>query len=1261
MIACSVNGFGVNLLVDTGSRVTLIRESVLQKVTEANEKSPAVANMSHGPLVGITGEEIDIRGCFLMQFALGEHRFDHACYVVADGPAVPVDGILGQDVLSSQRIDLLTTRKVLRVGENEIPIWNWRTAPATEHGDSVGAGRVTPAGVSVRLASPCTIPAMSEVVCWAKLAKPIAAGELGVVETGPLSVHGLAGASALVHVTENLRVPVRIANFTLEELTLPRNKNVALFHGAELSAEVECVRAVQKTAEAFSDAEIDSLFDIAHVTGEELVELRQVIRRYAGVFARTNLDLGQCGEIKHRINTGDATPVYQRAYRIPYSQREEMDRQVGGMMKAGIVEHSKSPWGSPALLVEKADGSFRFVVDYRKLNSVTRVDPYPLPNIQETLSQLGSARYFSVVDMASGFWQIEMDPTDKEKTAFNTTNGHYQWTRMPMGLVNSPAVWQRTADVVLEGLVGQVCHVYMDDIVIYSETFDQHMKDVESVLRRLRGAGLKLKPKKCQFLKAEVKYLGHMVSAAGVRPDPEKVSSVQSFPRPTNLREVREFLGLIGYYRRHINQFSREAKPLTRLTAKNVKFEWTDDAEGAFQSLKQRLVEAPILRYPDFRIPFVLATDASQYALGAVLSQRHNGHEHPVAFASRQLNKAEQSYSATEKECLALVWAVRHFRCYLYGRDFKITTDCRPLKWLMNMRDPSSRLARWNLQLQEYNFEVEHKAGKAHTNADALSRRTPERDPPAHVKLVTSYVPTISEERLREEQQNDPSLEALLRRLPSEPALQSEYKMNDQGLLCKISQEREGSRRGCLSERFVVPACMVPDVLKAFHNAPYAGHFGEKKTRQKIEKSFFWSDMRKEIKHYCACCESCQLRKTSKQRKRAPLQVFGEVTRPFERTAMDIVGPLPCTADGHRYILMFVDHLTRFAEALPLFDQKAETVARAFVEKIVLKHGVPHQLLTDQGSNFVSGLMTEVCKLLGVERLRTTPYHPEANGAVERLNQTVKGLLSHLVAKDQKDWDVWLPYVMFAYNTATHESTNETPFYLVYGRDPDLPQELLTRPQLPYYGTLENYREELELRLRVSHELAREVSSMAAESRKGQYDKRSADADFEVGERVYLRVEQTGQGLSRKLAPKWKGPYRVVEQLSSVVYRLRCSNGGRGTFTVHANRLKRMMYEGPYPQADGEAPAADRPRTRQVDFQREQPTLPDESPPRSSDREFFEAVEEFERELRRAHLSQEQGSPTANQTEGAPESLEQPQGHAVAIDPNVWELSYTPQ
>lgn len=360
--------------------------------------------------------------------------------------------------------------------------------------------------------------------------------------------------------------------------------------------------------------------------------------------------------------------------------------------------------------------------DYRKLNDITIGENYPIPQSTEILDQLGKSKYFSNLDLASGFHQIHMNPADASKTAFSVPQGYFEFNRMPFGLKNAPATFQRTMNSVLTGLEGVHCFVYLDDIVIYSHCLSSHMKRLSLIFERLRNFNLKLQPEKCEYLRKEVAYLGHIISDEGVKPNPEKIKAVTQFPVPKSVKDIQSFLGLVSYYRRFIPDFSKFAKPLTNLLKKNVPFNWTNTQQLAFKQLKESLVSAPVLTYPDFTKPFVLTCDASNYAISAILSQGDIGKDRPIVYYSRTLNKAECNYSVTEKECLAIVEGAKAFRPYLFWRRFKIITDHKPLNWLFNCKDPGSRLVRWRLKLEEYDYEIIYKKGKMNTNADALSR-----------------------------------------------------------------------------------------------------------------------------------------------------------------------------------------------------------------------------------------------------------------------------------------------------------------------------------------------------------------------------------------------------------------------------------------------------------------------------------------------------------------------------------------------------------
>lgn len=470
--------------------------------------------------------------------------------------------------------------------------------------------------------------------------------------------------------------------------------------------------------------------NLSDLSEQEKQSLLPLLSDHSSQFHLPGDSLGATTVLSHKIVTTDENPINSKQYRFPPIHRDEIRKQVDELIQKGLVQASESPYNSPLWIVPKKPDStgnkrWRLVIDYRQLNEKTIGDAYPLPNITDILDQLGGSKYFSILDLASGFHQIPMDPSSKAKTAFSTPYAHLEFNRMPFGLKNAPATFQRLMDRVLSGLQGIELFVYMDDIVIYATSLEEHALKLKKLLARLKAAGLALQPDKCQFLRRDITYLGHIITEKGVLPDPRKLEAVRNFPVPQRKRNIKQFLGLIGYYRRFIPDFAKISKPLTQLLKKHLKFFWGPEQQKSFEILRDKLCSQPLLQYPDFKRPFIVTTDASDFAIGAILSQGQIGRDLPIAYASRTLNQAETNYSTTEKELLAIVFAVKHFRPYLYGHKFTLVTDHRPLIWLNGLKDPVSRLARWKIKLSEYDYDIVYKKGTANSNADALSRNPP--------------------------------------------------------------------------------------------------------------------------------------------------------------------------------------------------------------------------------------------------------------------------------------------------------------------------------------------------------------------------------------------------------------------------------------------------------------------------------------------------------------------------------------------------------
>ena len=460
------------------------------------------------------------------------------------------------------------------------------------------------------------------------------------------------------------------------------------------------------------------------LTEEESNRLRHLVRRNLGTFSLGPTDLGRTHVLKHDIIT-ESDPVKQFAHRESKREREVVHEEVRKMLDAGVTKPSYSPWASPVVLVEKKDASTRFCVDYCRLNAVTKKDTYPLPRIDDTLDQLEGASIFSSLDMASGFWQVPLIDTAKEKTAFVCREGLFEFETMPFGLCNATSTFQRLMDVVLGNLRWECALVYVDDVNVYSSTFDKHLTDLQRIFDRLNAAGLKLKPAKCSFGMLELLYLGHIISKTGFRPDPAKIQVILAYPNPVHAECVQSFLGLVNHYRKFVHNFAQLALPLYRLLKKGMSFRWTLVEQKAFDQLKQALTTSPVLVYPNFEHPFLLQTDASNDTVGAILSQAKDGHEQVVAYASRTMSKAKKNYTITDKEGLALIFAIKHFRPYLHGSHFTVETDHAPLKALRTSRDLTGRLARWALVLQSYDCTIRYKPGRLHGNVDALTRVAP--------------------------------------------------------------------------------------------------------------------------------------------------------------------------------------------------------------------------------------------------------------------------------------------------------------------------------------------------------------------------------------------------------------------------------------------------------------------------------------------------------------------------------------------------------
>ena len=959
--------------------------------------------------------------------------------------------------------------------------------------------------------------------------------------------------------------------------------------------------------------------DSNKLTLQEQKSFIRLIKANQDIFAST---LGNVGTdlVVHSIPTGNHPPVAVRPYRTPIHLRPKLEAEIESMLTKGVIRESHSPWSAPVVMVAKKDGTVRFCCDYRKLNAITERDQFPMPRITDILDSLsGKPEIFSTMDLLSGFWQVRVDPRDIEKTAFSTESNHYEFLKLPFGLSNSPATFQRLMNAVLEE-VKPFCRVYVDDVVVFSCSFNDHINHLEKVFDALRRANLVAKPTKCKFLRQRIAFLGHVVSSNGVEPDPAKTASINEWPAPKTVHELQIWLGMANYYRRFIPGFATTAEPLLSLLRKHRAWRWESKEHAAFESIKLALVQEPILSLPDFNLSFTVSCDASACGLGAVLSQQQLGVERVIAFASKSLSSAQRNYSTTDRECLSIHWALTMWRIYLIGRKFLVITDHAALKWLFSptRRDPHRRHARLILDLMEYDFEVRHRPGTQHGNADALSRMPELREvadtrvqsvaaitrramnklPPRMQRIDSEWAlhPLAADEQLAielslQEQQaiepditdeeeskqqpdavdcpvltdnldslesvpridlvkaqvDDETLKPMIQFLKSSTLPADErsravilrqadlFTIDGAGVLHRIS-DRSERELSTPPTRLVVPVTLRSLMLRQFHDDSIGGHLGSNKTYERLARRYYWSGMEADVLDYVRSCPVCQRRKSPSNPSTFPTGPPSIPSSPFEKIAIDVLGPLPVTKKGNKFCLCVVDQFTRFPMIFAVPNQRANTVAAVLLERVFLEYGFPAAVLSDRGTNFMSNLFVELLELCRVRKITTLAYNPRANGLVERFNHSLVTMISHFVNKDQKDWDSWLPYVLFAFRSAPQKTFNRSPFYLLYGREPSFPLDLALGARSANSSFIkaddEAYIKDVadrieEARLVVTHKL--EQVRAAREEENAKLKKK---AEFDVGEFVmkWRPVIVNPQGKSKKLASQWDGPFEIIDK-----------------------------------------------------------------------------------------------------------------------------------
>ena len=1021
------------------------------------------------------------------------------------------------------------------------------------------------------------------------------------------------------------RIPVRVCNLSARVIEIPPKSLLCSLNSAKvIDSWTPAPSQESKTDnESVSLEDLGVNIDTSNLSGDQEVQIKDVLNKWSHVFSKSPTDLGKTDTVKHTIHLTDDNPFKDPYRRIPPSLYEEVRLHLKEMLEAGAIRESQSPFSSNVVLVRKKDGSLRFCIDFRKLNNRTIKDAYMLPRIDDTIDALIGTKFFSKLDLRSGYWQVEIEEEDKYKTAFSVGNlGFYECNRMAFGLTNAPATFQRLMERTMGELNLRECLIFLDDILIFSQNFEDHLERLEAVFSRLEEHGLKLKASKCEFCKPSVKYLGHVVGENGVQTDPDKLEALASWPKPTNVKELRAFLGFTGYYRRFVKDYARIVKPLNDLlvghctnktsnqkTKKkkkkvSVPWQWGDAQRLAFNSIKDVLMSPPVLAYADFSKPFILHTDASTEGLGAVLYQEQDGQERVIAYASRGLRASEKHYPAHKLEFLCLKWAVTDkFHDYLYGIQFTVFTDNNPLTYVLSTAKLDATSHRWLASLGSFNFKIVYKSGKSNGDADGLSRRpqdneemfpdvvsaicealTVSRDscPIAETLVVTSCATVLEAVDIQfdhpvdatdistvdwsKEQSTDVTISRVIDLMKSGCKPENIDRKSETQEVSKYFREwsklyfsnnilyRTTVLNGVETEQLVLPVRYRSIVLQHLHDD--VGHQGRDRTLSLVRARFYWPGLESDVLNKVKNCEKCIKRKTIPPPSAELVNITS--SQPMELVCIDFLS-LERSKGGFENILVITDHFTRYAQAFPTRNQEAKTTAKVLFDNFIVHYGFPARLHSDQGRNFESNVIKELCSLAGVEKSRTTPYHPMGNGMVERFNQTLLNMLGTLEENQKEDWKSYVAPLVHSYNSTRHDSTGYSPFYLMFGRHPRLAVDAylgLKSPEQSEVRSKEHYATKLKKRLQFAYKVASNEAGKSTERHRRNYDLKVREATLDVGDRVLVR--KVGFRGKHKLADRWeKTPYVVLQipNRDVPVYRVQQESGDQVIKTLHRNML----------------------------------------------------------------------------------------------------------
>lgn len=1133
------NGTASQWLFDTGAQVCCMSLHEFRKipVNKRPQKLKLVKDLRCA-----SNTQLQVKGAYLMNLTVFDRNIQQLVFVCAN---LGQSAILGIDAIEKLGLNYSAKRQQFFFEQQKVSFPTGKLIALSAH------------NVPALSAQPIRVATIT-----AEGTRPVAGLQAVATICSPISPL-LSGGPGLVKTNQLGEVTVMLQNCSPCEINISRGDilgSIECIQGSHIEqvqvSEIQAALSQSRTQlppQLSEQRKQQMLKDInLNVPASERQQYLQLLFQNHDIFSRTKFDLGKANHYEHSITLKHKDPLYIKQFKIPDVHRKMLEEQVKEWLKLGIIQRSNSKYNSPVFIVPKKEpGQFRFVQDFRQLNQHSLDDKYCMKDVNECIGEIGRAgsTIFSTLDLTSGFWQMPLEKNSRQYTAFTIPGmGQFEWLVSAMGLKSCPGGFQRLVELAMLGLKSVI--VYIDDLILHSTDHKSHREGLQLMFDRLRKTGLKVNLKKCTFGSSNVSYLGFRLTPEGILPGLDKLQAVRDAKPPTNVHQVRQFLGLCNFFRAHVRNFSAIANPLNQLTRKESVWRGgvlNDKALKAFNELKTALCSEPVIAYPRKDRPYSLIVDAAtgnaeqEGGMGAILCQLDNNNNYRViAYASRALAKHERNYTPFLLEMMAAVWAMGHFDSYLRGRKFTLFSDHRPLENLATVHKKT--LNRLQEAMLEYDFVIKHKSGDE-MPADFLSRNVL-----ASIDVFNEDLPKLQKE--------DKFISAVRNfimwgQLPQNKAQAVHVQkvapecFLENDIVWRRLTRYDAQPRSVL----LVPAKLTAALVREAHGQILTGHDGVFKTRERLLQSYYWPNMDADIIQHIRGCRRCQERRIDDRPQPHLLTPLPQCSAINQRVHVDLFGPLKTSESGKKYILVMTDAFSKYVEIVAAPNKEAETISLAIFNRWICRFGCPLEIVSDGGKEFVNKISQELYKLLGIKHSSTTAYNPKCNAQVERCNQTVAKYLASFVNSTTLDWELYLAPLAFSYNTSLHRTTKATPYALTYGEEARIPS-FPTPDVQRHYG--ESSPAEWYQRLRQARQLATQHSFVSTERNEKDYNREAQSAKYVEGQLVWLH-EENFLNKNRKLAPKWSGPYKIVKVFNFGVVDILYKNK---VYRVNVARLK---------------------------------------------------------------------------------------------------------